>query len=324
MNIRLLSQSDIKQCVSMKEAIETMRAAFLEMAQGHVIQPLRTIIPIASKNAATLTMPAYLSQSQGLGVKIVSSFPENVNVDKPSINGVIVLLDANTGIPVALLEASYLTALRTGAISGLATELLAPNDAKTLCMLGAGAQAPTQIEAITTVRNIEKINIWSRDINRANHVVKTLKDRYPIITSCEKIQDALCDADIICTATPTTTPLFQLSDIKSKAYICAIGSHARSMQEVSLDIMAKADIVVDQKEVALREAGEVIAAIEAGLIQDNQLIAIGTLLSQPKPLLSSELIVFKSVGLAIQDTSIAHLVYQNACTQQLGFNYDLS
>lgn len=324
MNIRLLSQTDIKQCVTMKDAIEAMRRAFLEMATGHVIQPLRGVIPIASKHAATLTMPAYLSQSKQLGVKIVSAFPENAQINQPSIHGAIILLDANTGIPIAFLEASYLTALRTGAIAGLATDLLASKSAKTLCMIGAGAQASTIIEAITSVRPIEKIHIWSRQGSHAATFVDKFRDRFPMIKASETIQDALKGADIVCTATPATSSLFQIRDIKPDAFLCAIGSHSRSMQEIGLDIMAKAQIFVDQKEAALRESGEIITAFESQCIQEKEIIEIGTLLTNSDYSLSKGLIVFKSVGLAIQDISIAHLAYDNACVQGLGLNHDFS
>lgn len=322
MNITLLSKKDIQQCITMKDAIDTMRAAFLKLAKGEVLQPLRCVIPVQSKGA-TLTMPAYLHKQQ-LGVKIVSSFPENFTHRLPCIHGVIVLLDTRTGVPIAFMEAGYLTALRTGAISGLATDLLAREDARQLCIIGSGIQAYTQLEAIRAVRNIEKITVWSRTFKHAKTFVESFNNQLNI-EPIESIQAAVRKADIICTATSSTTPFLHYPDLKQNVHINAIGSHSKSMQEIGLDILQKAMIVVDQKNAALMEAGELINAFEAKQLEPDQLIELGHILQNARPPhFNQKLTLFKSVGLAIQDISIAHQVYENAIKKNLGFNYDLS
>lgn len=321
MPIKLISRAEIQKCISMPEAIEVMKNAFLQLANHQVIQPLRTAMPISDKGAM-LTMPAYLERERELGIKIVSSFPDNREQNLPSIHGLIVLIDANTGVPIALMEAGYLTALRTGAISGLATDLLARKDAKSLCIIGSGVQARTQLEAVVAVRNIEKITVWSRTYQHALEFCEFYRHRF-YIEPVASIQSAVLDADIICTATNSDTPLVYSADIKPDVHINAVGSHAKSMQEIGLDVLQNAMIVVDQKEAALAEAGEVIAAIESGCLKENQLIELGGLLQNPNASYFTQLTLFKSVGLAIQDIGIASCVYQKAIKNRLGLSYDL-
>jgi len=321
MPVKLISRADIQQCISMPQAIEVMKDAFLQLANQEVIQPLRTALSVSGKGAM-LTMPAYLERERQLGIKLVSSFPDNRKHNLPNIHGLIVLIDASNGVPLALMEAGYLTALRTGAVSGLATDLLAKKDAKSLCIIGAGAQARTQLEAVVAVRNIEKITIWSRTYQHAFEFSESYQHQF-CIEPVLNIQSAVRDADIICTATNSDTPLVYSADIKPDVHINAVGSHAKSMQEIGLDVLQKAMIVVDQKEAALVEAGEVITAIESGYVKEKQLMELGELLQHPNSAYLKQLTLFKSVGLAIQDISIASCVYQNAVKDGLGFSWDL-
>lgn len=322
MPIKLISAADVKQCISMKEAITVMKQAFLQLASNEVIQPLRTSLPITKNNGVCITMPAYLQQEEQLGIKIVSSFPNNIVNNHPNIHGLITLIDAYTGIPLALMDANYLTALRTGAVSGLATDLLAPKEASTLCIVGTGAQAHTQLETITRVRSIKKITLWSRNPENARAFAQSYQHQYPI-EACETLQKALGNADIICTATNSTTVLIHSADIKNDVHINAIGSHTKTMQELSVDVIKNAQLIVDQKEAALSEAGEIIKAIEEKQLHPNTLIELGHVLKNSSFLKKEGRTVFKSVGLAIQDISIASFVYNAACQKHLGFDYDL-
>ncbi len=322
MPIKLISVADIKQCISMKEAIAVMKQAFLQLASNEVIQPLRTSLLITKNNGVCITMPAYLQQEEQLGVKIVSSFPNNILNNQPNIHGTITLIDAHTGIPLALMDASYLTALRTGAISGLATDLLAKKEASTLCIIGTGLQAHTQLEAITTVRSIKQITVWSRNPKNAFAFAQSYQHQYPIEAS-NTLKEALNDADIICTATNSNSAFIHSADIKNEVHINAIGSHTKMMHELSIDVIKNAQLIVDQKEAALSEAGEIIKAIEENQLHPNALIELGHALKNSMLLKSEGRTVFKSVGLAIQDISIASTIYKNACQKNLGFNYDL-
>lgn len=314
--LTVLSQVDVKQSITMLQAIDILEVAFKQLALGQTVLPLRTALPIDKKQAVTLTMPAFMQGQEALGVKIVSVFPENAAAKIPVINGVIVLLDAETGRAKALIEASYLTALRTGAVSGLATRYLAKENAKHLAVIGSGPQAVMQLEAVAAVRPIDTVSLWSRDYNKAMAFAKIIEDHYEVLCHRE-IKQAVKQAEVICTATPSTEPLIHLADINPEVHINAVGSHTPAMTEVSLEVMAKATVVVDQREAALAEAGEVIAAVKAKCLEVQQLIELGQLILSP-PSLSHGLTVFKSVGLAIQDISIAQVVYENAVVQGRG------
>lgn len=322
MALKVLSLSEVKQSITMSEAIEAMERAFIQLAQHEATLPLRTAIPVGH-NGLTLSMPAYLSQEKILGLKIVSVFPDNVQHHKPSINGSILLLDATTGEPLILMDAGYLTALRTGAISGLATKYFSRDLPSTVTIVGAGVQAVTQLEAVAAVRQIERVFVWSRHLESARKFVKEMRGTYDIQV-CEQLAPALKKSDIICTATASTEPLVHLQDLQPHAHINAIGSHHPSMQEISGDVLQKAVIIVDQIEAAMKEAGEIINAVEQQKIKKESLIELGSWLLKKAPHTQEQLTVFKSVGLAIQDLGVAQVVYQNALKMNLGSTFKLN
>ena len=235
MSLTLLSATDVKKCITMPDAINAMENAFIQLAKNQVELPLRTSLPIKNENGICLTMPAYLQEKKELGLKVVSLFPKNHQYNLPAINGVILLLDATTGQPKALMDASYLTALRTGAVSGLATKLLAKEDAKHVAILGSGVQALAQLDSIRTVRDIQHVSIWSRTHEHALSFAKQI-DHALDVNVMVSIPEAVKDADIICTATQSTEALVHLADIKNDVHINAIGSHTKTMSEIAPDV----------------------------------------------------------------------------------------
>jgi ornithine cyclodeaminase len=323
MSLKLLSLSDIKQSITMQQAIDAMESAFLQLAKQQVILPLRTGISIENEQALSLTMPAYLAQDAILGLKVVSIFPHNLTQNKPSINGLILLLDAKTGEPQVLMDAGYLTALRTGAISGLATKYFAKEKAGHLAIIGTGVQAETQIAAVATVRPIKHVTVWSRDIKKAAHFAKKFESQYDMAVY-DSVSAAVKGADVICTATSSSMPLVNLQDVEPHVHINAIGSHNRHMREISNELLHQAIVIVDQQAAALAEAGEIISAIEEGQLEKTALIEIGQWLLHKKINYKNHLTVFKSVGLAIQDLSVAHVVYENAKHKNLGQSFALN
>lgn len=322
MTLKLLSLAEVKQSITMPEAISAMERAFIQLAQQEASVPLRTGIPVG-KNGLTLTMPAYLSKEKILGLKVVSVFPDNTQHNKPSINGTILLLDATTGEPLMLMDAGYLTALRTGAISGLATHYFSQDLASTVTIVGAGAQAITQLKAVAAVRQIEQVFVWSRHLESAQKFAKEMSAFYNVHV-CQKLSFALKKSDIICTATGSTEPLVHLHDLQPHAHINAIGSHHPSMQEISGEVLQKAVVIVDQIEAAMKEAGEIIHAVAQKKMKPESVIELGSWLLKKTPHVQEQLTVFKSVGLAIQDLAVAQVVYQNALTMNLGTTFKLN
>jgi ornithine cyclodeaminase len=323
MSLKLLSLADIKQSITMQQAIDAMESALLQLAKQQVIMPLRTGISIENEQALSLTMPAYLAQDAILGLKVVSIFPHNLTQHKPSINGLILLLDAKTGEPQVLMDAGYLTALRTGAISGLATKYFAKEEASHLAIIGTGVQAEAQLAAVVTVRPIKHISVWSRDIKKAAHFAKKFESQYDMAVY-DSVSAAVKGADVICTATSSPIPLINSQDVELHVHINAIGSHNRHMREISNELLHQAIVIVDQQVAALAEAGEIISAIEESQLEKTALIEIGQWLLNKELNYQNHLTVFKSVGLAIQDLSVAHVVYENAKHKNLGLSFTLN
>ncbi|CDZ78688.1 ornithine cyclodeaminase [Legionella massiliensis] len=323
MNITLLTLNEIKQCINMKQAIDVMEIAFKQLINKEVVLPLRTPVAVAKEGALSLTMPGYLERQEALGVKLVSIFPNNLHKAKPAINGAIVLLDAKSGETLAMMEAAYLTALRTGAVSGLASKYLAREDAEHLAIIGSGTQALTQLEAVRAVRDIKRVSVWSRNKENAQAFARSL-DSSLESKAYDDISDAVKEADIICTATGSTQPLLYLKDLKPGVHINAIGSHSTEMCELANDVMAHSIVVADQLEAVLAESGEIVSAIKNKMLEQSAIRELGEVILTANEADKQEITVFKSVGLAIQDISIAQVVYQNALQKQLGVNFALS
>lgn len=307
----------------MHQAIEAMETAFIQFAMNEAKLPLRTAVAIDAEEALTLTMPAYLVKDKTLGLKVVSIFPHNLSQGKPSITGLILLLDANSGEPQALMDAGYLTALRTGAISGLATKYFAHDDASHVAIMGSGVQAYSQLEAVALVRPITRVSVWSRHIENAEDFARKIEDQYDVHVY-DSVKSTVVDADIVCTATGSTEPFIQLQDLAPHAHINAIGSHSRLMREISNETLNHAIVIVDQLEAALAESGEIINAVENNMLKKESIIEIGQWLLNKNDGYKECLTVFKSVGLAIQDLSVARVVYQNAVNQGFGQEFTLS
>lgn len=310
MSLRILTARDIKKILTMQEVIAVMKEAFIQLASGNVCMPLRTAIPIPKHQAVTLCMPTYISSTEQLGVKIVTLFPNNPQRGLPSIHGLVFLFNAQTGQPEALLDGSLLTALRTGAVSGLATDLLARPDASSVAIIGSGVQARTQLEAIACVRKIKQIWIYSRNPANAELFAQEVTNDKNISASIKvthSAHEATKEADIICTATASTTPLIDIMDVRPGVHINAIGSHTEQMCEIGTKLVSQSKIIVDLRSAALAEAGEIIQSIRAGTLKENAISELGEVILDPTLGRTSpeQTTFFKSVGVAIQDISIA-------------------
>jgi ornithine cyclodeaminase len=330
MKLRVLSQNDVRQAVSMAQAIEIVKGAFAQLSAGQAVVPIRTQLEVARHEGITLFMPAYLQESDGLGVKIVSVFPRNLDMGLPTIHALVVVVDAETGCPAAVMDGTYLTALRTGAASGAATDLLARTDARRAAVFGAGAQGRTQLEAVCQVRDIEKV--WVYDINReaAEQYAEEMRERGGRIPDdiavASSPTEAVREADVICTATTSTTPVFADADLKAGVHINAIGAFTPEMQEVPEDTIKRARLVVDSREACWAEAGDLIIPRHKGLISESDVyaelgeIAAGTKRGRES---NKEITFFKSVGNAVQDVSVARKVLEEADRLGLGLEVEL-
>ncbi len=325
MRLLMLSAEDVRRAVPMAEAIEIVKGAFAQLSTGKATVPLRTQLPVEKHGGITLFMPAYLSETDALGAKIVSVFPKNLDRGLPTIFAIVIVVDSETGCPVAIMDGTYLTALRTGAASGAATDFLARRDAKVAAIFGAGAQARTQLLAVCTVRKIETVWVYDVVRERAEAYAAEMKGFGPIpadIRIASSPAEAVREADIICTATTSSSPVFNGEDLKPGVHINAIGSFTPQMQEVDETTIRRANkIVVDFRSACLAEAGDLIIPMNKGIISEKDIYAeIGEIAAGLKPgrERDDEITYFKSVGNAVQDVSVARRVLEKARELGLG------
>ncbi len=322
----ILTADDVRLALPMREVIEAMKRAYASLSDGKADAPLRTRLPIPPHNGLALFMPAYVqtNESEALAVKIVSIHPENPPKGLPYIHAAVLVLQAETGRAVALLEGGSLTAIRTGAGSGAAMDILARKDSRVAAIFGAGVQGRTQLEAACAVRNIR--SAWIYDANRASAekfaAEMAGRGNVPMdLRVAESPAQAVREADIICTATTSTSPVFADADVKSGAHISAIGSYTPEMQEVPAETVARAIVVVDSRSATLAETGDLLKPMQAGLFGESHIHAeLGEIVAGRKTGRTSEteITYFKSVGIAVQDAMAAQLALQNAETLGLG------
>ena len=322
--MRILTAADIRRAVSMVDAIAAVKQAFAELSAGRASVPVRTSIATEAYQGIALYMPAYLVSGPSLGVKAVTVYPTNAERGYPTIFATVLLLDATTGRPMALLEGTYLTALRTGAATGVATDLLARREASRLCLLGAGGQAPCQLEAVCAVRHIEEAWVWSRHPEHASAFVEQVREQ-PFAHDVTfhlagDPHDGVRNADIIVTATPARTPLFAADTVHEGAHVNAIGAFTPDMIEIPQALVAQAKVVVDSRESCLAEAGDLLIPMRQGVIATTHVYAeLGEIVAGEKAGRESptEITLFKSVGNAVQDLAVGHLALR--CAEREGF-----
>jgi ornithine cyclodeaminase len=319
-----LTAQDIRTLVSMPDAIRLVRDAFRELSEGKATSPLRTPVPVPEQEAVSLFMPAAVPSAAGLGLKVVSVFPHNRAHGKPSIYAIVYLVDPADGAPLAIMDGTFLTALRTGAVSGAATNLLARADAHVLTMFGSGAQAYQQVRAVCAVRPIDEVRVISRTTAHAEEFARRLPVEAPDVTALVRVvtdpREAVHDADVICTATPATQPLFSDSDLAPGVHINAVGAYTPAMQEIPVETVARALVVVDERAAAWAEAGDLIIARAQGLFDDARIHAeLGELAAgHPGRSDPSQVTLFKSVGNAVQDIAVGRFAVDQARARGMG------
>ena len=309
MNMKHFTEQDIRKKISMPKAIELMRNAFQQLSAGEAIVPIRTVIDSHDHSGRALFMPSYSSAFGLFGLKMVGVFPHNSVKNLPMIQGKMMVMDGKNGTPLALLDAEYLTALRTGAASGLATDLLSRKDSEVLALFGTGAQAESQIEGVLSVRPVKEIMVFGRSNDKTISFCNRMSEKFGVIIRAAISSSDLRRADIICTATNSTTPVFQQEQPKAGVHINGIGSFKPTMQEIPSEVILKSFLIVDQRQAAIEEAGDIAIPLQQGLMTQNHIQAeLGEILSGSKNGRTdlNQITVFKSVGNAIQDLAIAN------------------
>lgn len=322
----ILNANEVRQALPMDQAIAAMKDAYASLSDGTAVTPLRTRLSIPSRDAVSLFMPAYLKKesTEALAVKVVSLYPSNPPRGLAYIQAAVLVFDPETGRALALLEGSALTAIRTGAGSGAAIDILARKDSKIVAIFGAGPQGKTQLEAACTARQIETAFIYNPTTSKAKAFAKEMAGQGKIpkdIRVATSPKEAIEHADIICTATGSMEPIFDDKDVKVGAHISAIGAYTPQMQELPIETVARSRIVVDSRATVMDEAGDIVKAIHAGLINEQSIHAeLGEIVLGQKSGRSSdeEITFFKSVGNAVQDAAAAQVALMNAHAMKLG------
>ena len=328
--MRLLGPADITRALPMAKAIEAMRTAFKAHALGQAQAPPRIVLPATQGRGSTLVMPAVIGSGPLplLTVKAVSVYPENRSRGLPSIHGSVLAIDPDTGVPLAMLDAVSLTAIRTAAVCGLATQLLARNNCAVLAVFGAGSQARTQVQAILEVCQIRVVNICSPSLESARIMADELlsgTESQIKIQAVKSSTEALQNADVVCTATTSSIPVFEDRDLPAGVHINAIGSFHPQDREIPGETVVRARVVVDDREAAQEEAGDLLIPIGQGLIARKHILSdLGSLVLGKSGIRTSDdqITFFKSVGLSVQDVAAVQVVLQEAELLGLGQQMD--
>lgn len=309
-NIPFITDEKVKELLPMNEAIELMKRAFIQISASSVTLPQRIKLDMPEVSADSLIMPVYSAADKKYAVKIVSLNQNNPSQNLPFIHAIMILFNAENGKPIAILDAENLTAIRTGAASGLATKMLSNLNASVAAIFGAGVQAKYQLKGICTIREIKKVFLFEKNADKAKSFKEELERESSIIIQISNDQNILEDAEIICTATTSKVPVFKDKLISPGTHINSIGSYQPTKREIPTETVKRSTVFVDSKESCLKEAGDLIIPTKEG----NQIILseIGEVLQNKKSGRTSEkeITLFKSVGTAAQDLTCAIHIFE--------------
>lgn len=320
MEILILNRADVAKLLPMDVCMDLMAEGLQALGKGDALNPLRHMMWLPDRRGLLGLMPAYVGGREALGLKVISIFPENTEYD--SHQGGVLLFDAEHGCLRALIEAGEVTAVRTAAASGVATRLLAREDAGDLVLLGAGVQARTHLEAMRVARDIRRVRVWNRTDERARAFAKQESERQGVeIEPMGSVQEAVDGADLICTLTAAPDPILMGDWIAPGAHINAVGSSVPTARELDTAAIVKSRLFVDRRESTVNEAGDFLIPKQEGAIGDDHIVGeIGEiLLEQIEGRMSGEEVtLFKSLGLAVEDVVPAHYLYHRAVEERVG------
>ena len=329
----LLSDHDVQALLPMAECIDVMADALRGVADGDAVLPLRTVLRLGESPNAFISMPAILGTgaSASLGAKVITVFPGNDATPFDAHIGVVLLFDAEFGTLLAVADASSITAIRTSAVSGLATRWLAREDARRVAMLGAGVLAMPHLEAMCAVRPIERATVWSRSGgasgSRAQTFAARARDAFGItVTVCDSVELAVADADVVCTITSSRTPVLEGRWLRPGTHVNAVGASIRTARELDTAAVAGARLFGDRRESVLAESGDVLIPIAEGAITESHLLGelgelvTGRIAGRTSP---SDITLFKSLGLAVEDVAALRYIHTEAVASGRGISVEL-
>ncbi len=322
MRTLVVSHREVVGLLPMAECIEAMADVFLALGRGEGIQPLRQVMRLPDSPNLFALMPGLLGmrraggRAAALGAKVITVFPGNDATPYESHIGVVLLFDTERGLLLAIMDASSITAIRTAAVSGLATRLLAGSRAGDLALLGAGVQAMTHLEAMTCVRDIRRVRVWSRTADRAATFASQASARFGVsVERCDSPRTAVDGADIICTVTSSREPVLEGRWIAPGAHVNAVGAALPTSREIDTEGVRRSRLFADLRESLMSEAGEFLIPRAEGAITDDHLqgalsdVLTGAVPARENP---ADITLFKSLGLALEDIAAARHIYEKS------------
>jgi len=326
MSLLVLNKRDVESLLTMPKCIELMEAALASLARGEVQLPLRQVIRIPDSPNAFAVMPAYSASLKSLGAKLISVFPDNHGTALDSHQGAVALFDGTNGSVIALMDAASITAIRTAAVSGVATKFLAAPNADTVAILGSGVQARAHIDAMMAVRPFKRVIVWSRTTANAHAVIETAARQHRATFEVSgTAAAAVANADVICTVTASREPVLMGEWLESGAHVNAVGASLPSTRELDTAAVTRSRVFVDRRESALNEAGDLLIPMKEGEFKATDIIAelgdvvIGAAKGRRD---DREITLFKSLGIAVEDLACAHWLYERAQKDRVGTRVD--
>lgn len=327
MEFRIISGSDVTSLLPMGECVEVMAEALKTLARAEAVLPLRSAVWLPDRSGLLGVMPAYLESPRTIGLKAVTVMPGNHGTEYDSHQGVVLLFEAKHGSPLAVVDATSITAIRTAAVSAVATRILAQEDAGDLAILGSGEQARSHLEAMRAVRKLRRTRVWSRSPESAWEFANRESERHGLpIEPVASAREAVVGADLICTTTAAQEPVLLGDWLSPGAHINAVGACFPSSRELDTRAVVLSRLFVDRRESAEAEAGDFLIPKQEGAIGDEHIAGeIGEVLlgRVPGRRSAGEITLFKSLGLAIEDLAAAHHVYRKALATGGGISFAL-
>ncbi len=318
MDLLVINAAEVRRLLPMAACMEAMETALKQLGRGEAQNPLRSVNWLPEKRGILLAMPALTEEA--MAIKVITVMPGNHGTPYDSHMGAVILFDAQYGRPLALMDATEITAIRTAAVSGVATRLLAREDAGDLAILGTGVQARSHLQSMLEARPLRRVRVWSRSAaHRADYVRWADSDLDVEVEAADNAQAAVSGADLICTATATTEPVLQGAWLSAGAHVNAVGSSTPTTRELDSAAMAMVSHFVDRRESTLDESGDYLIPLQEGAIDEGHIRAeLGeVLLGQAQGRSSEEEItLFNSLGLAVEDLASAQVIWREA--QHLG------
>jgi len=317
----ILSEQDVRSLLTMDDLIDTMHDALVEFSTGRVRQPLRTVLEVGA-HAFVGVMPAFIPKNGALATKLVTVFSSNLEIGLPSHLATIVLLDSTTGELLSVMDGRYITEARTAAVSAVSTRLLGRDNAETLAILGSGVQARSHLRAISRVRPLREVRVWSPNRRNRDAFVEAMQpETSAMISASAAPEDAVKNADVVVLATASRDPVVRNEWIADGTHIVAVGACRPDQREMDTTLVRRARVFVDSRAGALAEAGDLVLPILEGAFDAGHIagelgeLAAGAVEGRRS---AGEITVFKSLGMAVEDVAAAHLAYMRATERGLG------